>query len=93
MTSPRHRKPINTVRFAHPAESLEAIPSVPDAHLEREITALQARLEAHMARRPHWHDINARARWSCEKDALEKDLTMLRRQRECRWRPVEGRTA
>lgn len=79
---------MNPIRYQTPAEKTDII-KVPEDKLDAMLAAFMAKLEAHLAVRPSWTDINARTKWAWDKHDLENDIKCLESQKESRWHPVE----
>jgi len=69
---------------SHPAPA-----QLSDRKLHSLLAKLDAALAAHMAKRPGIEDLNLRARWALEKDAIKSDIRMVKSQLQDRWHLVE----
>jgi len=62
---------------------------VPEAQLRNQLTILHSQLLAHTDKMPGWQDINERARWAHEKDAITARIDQLQAQIRNRWQDTE----
>ncbi|BDU72325.1 hypothetical protein [Mesoterricola silvestris] len=80
---------MNPIRYQTLAEKTDIIKSIPEDKLDAFLASFRAKLEAHLAVRPSWTDINARTKWAWDKHDLEVDIQCLEAQKAARWHPVE----
>jgi|GEM_PF-4913548 hypothetical protein len=76
-----------------PMLSHKGQPPIPDAMRKAELRRLRGALAEHIARRPGWTDINARAIWANQKDLILEEIGIQEGTLQNRWHPVDVRHA
>ena len=79
---------MSLVIYSLSANPRPQVPVVSSKTLRTELGRAQALLAAHMAKRPHWHDIAIRAAWANEKDRIHTQIGLIEGPLRNRWQVV-----
>jgi len=83
---------VNPVRYPLSAEQTDVIQALPAGKRGAKLARLRAALAEHLAKRPHWSDINALSAWVNQRDLLQLDIQILESQTTNTWKPVESQS-
>lgn len=73
----------------YPMDSHPKGKPIPEAQLRNQLTILHSQLLAHADAMPHWMNINGRAKWAHEKDAITARIDQIQAQIRNRWQDME----
>ena len=79
---------MSLVIYSLSANPRPQVPVVSSKTLQAELGRAKVLLSAHMAKRPHWHDIAVRADWANEKDRIRTQIGLIEGQLRNRWQAV-----